>query len=39
MTIEMGKAYTVRDGAPVRLLCLNGLREFPIVGIIDGNRP
>lgn len=38
--IEMGKKYQTRDGRAVRILCVDGPGNQPIVGIIEGeNNP
>jgi hypothetical protein len=33
--IEMGKRYQTRDGRAVRILCVDGPGEEPVVGLID----
>lgn len=33
--IEMNKQYQTRDGRAVRLLCVDGPGDFPVVGIIN----
>jgi hypothetical protein len=37
MKIEMHKEYETKSKRAVRLLCIDGLPEFPIVGIVDGH--
>ena len=34
--IDITKQYTTRDGRPVRLLCTDGPKEYPVIGIIKG---
>lgn len=33
--IEMGKKYRTLNGFPVRVLCIDKLGEFPVVGLVD----
>lgn len=35
--ISMGKKYRTRDGRDVRLLCVDGPKLWPVVGIVDGD--
>lgn len=38
MTISMEKKYRTRDGRDVRILCVDGHGDYPVVGIvIEGN--
>jgi len=34
--IDMNKQYTTRGGRPVRLLCVDGPEDFPVIGLICG---
>lgn len=34
MKIEMGGKYTTRDGRPVRILCVDGPKPWPVAGYI-----
>jgi hypothetical protein len=36
MKIEMGKAYQTKDGRSVRLLCVDGPGDRPVVGFVQG---
>lgn len=33
--ISMDKKYTTKDGRPVRLLCVDGPGEFPVIGLLE----
>lgn len=35
--ISMDKKYRTRDGRDVRLLCVDGPEEWPVVGIVEGS--
>lgn len=37
-TISMDKQYTTRDGRPVRILCVDGLVPYPVVGLVAGDE-
>lgn len=38
MKISMDKKYRTRDGRDVRLLCVDGPEEYPVIGITDGSQ-
>lgn len=36
MKISMDKKYRTRDGRDIRLLCVDGPEEYPVIGVIYG---
>jgi hypothetical protein len=38
MKISMDKKYRTRDGREVRLLCVDGPKEYPVVGVVAGDN-
>lgn len=38
MTISMDKKYRTRDGRDVRLLCVDGPKDYPVIGVVEGDN-
>ena len=36
--ISMDKKYRTRDGRDVRLLCVDGPEDYPVIGIVAGDK-
>ena len=36
--ISMDKKYRTRDGRDVRILCVDGPEDYPVIGLVEGDQ-